>query len=233
MSEVNADFDEIEKFDALASRWWDPNGEFKPLHDINDARLNYIVDRSEPGAILEVGCGGGILSESLAARGHRVTGIDMASKALGVARLHAAESGVDVTYELTTAEEYAIEYGARFQTVACLEMLEHVSNYPSTVQACADLTKPGGDLFFSTINRTAKAYALLILGAEYAMNILPRGTHEYSKFIRPSELCHALTDAGLEVKDISGLKYNPFNRKASITADVSANYLVHATKPNN
>lgn len=230
---ANVDDDEIEKFDALAHRWWDANGDFKPLHDINPARLNYISERTDlsAGPVVDIGCGGGILTESMAATGADVTGVDMAGKALSVARLHAMETGTDVTYHEGTAEELAADKPGYYRCVTCLEMLEHVTSYASTVAACADMTQPGGDIFFSTINRNPKAYALLILGAEYIMNLLPKGTHDYEKFIKPSELCTAIRAAGLEVIDISGLTYNPFTRTATIGRDIDANYLVHARKP--
>ncbi len=230
---ANVDDDEIQKFDALAHRWWDPNGDFKPLHDINPARLDYIRERTDlhGGPVVDIGCGGGILTESIARLGAEVTGLDMAGKALSVARLHALESGAEVNYVEGTAETLAAERPAHFRTVTCLEMLEHVTSYESTVQACADLTQPGGDLFLSTINRNPKAYLLLVVGAEYVMNLLPRGTHEYEKFIKPSELAAAIRAAGLDVVDIDGLRYNPFTRKAEICGDVDANYLVHARKP--
>jgi 2-polyprenyl-6-hydroxyphenyl methylase/3-demethylubiquinone-9 3-methyltransferase len=230
---ANVDDDEIEKFDALAHRWWDADGDFRPLHDINPARLAYIDERTElhAGPVVDVGCGGGILSEAMAAMGADVTGVDMAAKALGVARLHALETGVEVHYQEGTAEQLALDQPEHFRTVTCLEMLEHVTSYESTVAACANMAQPGGDVFFSTINRNPKAYILLVLGAEYVMNILPRGTHDYEKFIKPSELCAALRQAGLEVMDISGLIYNPFTRKARIGRDLDTNYLVHARKP--
>ncbi len=236
----NFDPDEIEKFDALAARWWDPDGDFKPLHAINPARLESIAMRASPsGQVIDVGCGGGILTESMAAyhkddENHQpgtVTGIDMAEKALSVARLHAMEDDVDITYQAITAEEMAQAHPDNFDTVTCLEMLEHVASYPSTVAACAELAKPGGHLFFSSINRTPKAYALLILGAEYVMQLLPRGTHDYAKFIKPAELCRAIRASGLEVVDISGMTYNPFSRQCRIGRDIDANYIVHATKP--
>lgn len=232
-SDVNVDRQEIEKFDALAHRWWDPNGDFKPLHDINPARLEYIRIRADlsAGPVVDIGCGGGILAEAMAATGADVTGVDMAGKALSVAKLHALQSGVEVNYLEGTAEEIAAEQPAHYRTVTCLEMLEHVANYASTVQACADMTQPGGDVFFSTINRNPKAYALLIVGAEYLMNILPRGTHDYAKFIKPSELAAAIRAAGLDVADISGLTYNPFTCNCSIGRDIDANYIVHAKKP--
>lgn len=230
---LNLDADEIAKFNALASRWWDPDGDFRPLHDINPTRLGYIQDRSKlsDGPAIDVGCGGGILTEALAETCNPVTGIDMAEKALGVARLHALEHGREINYLCTTAEQHAQEHAAGFRTVTCLEMLEHVQSYPSTVRACADMCVPGGDVFFSTINRNARAYAILVIGAEYLLKLLPRGTHDYAKFIRPSELCSAITDAGLEICDISGLSYNPFSRKCRIVANVDTNYIVHAHKP--
>lgn len=229
----NFDVTEIRKFDGLAARWWDPQGDFRALHDINPARVDYIATRTDlnAGPVIDVGCGGGILCEALASRTDTVTGIDMAEKALGVARLHAMEAGIDVNYVASTAEAYADTHAEQFRTVTCLEMLEHVPDYASTVQACAQLAQPGADLFFSTINRNPKAYALLILGAEYVMNILPRGTHDYAKFIKPSELCHAITQAGLDIAEIRGMTYNPFTHRCQINDDVDANYLVHARKP--
>lgn len=232
-AELNLDQEEIAKFNALASRWWDPEGDFRPLHDINPVRLAYIRERTDltAGPSIDVGCGGGILTEALAEAGSTVTGIDMAEKALGVARLHAMEAGRQIDYQLATAEQWAAEQAGQYQTVTCLEMLEHVQSYASTVQACADLCRPGGEIFFSTINRNPKSYALLILGAEYLLKLLPRGTHEFAKFIRPSELCTAIEQAGLEVRDISGMAYNPFTKKAAINDGVDANYIVHAHKP--
>lgn len=229
----NVDPEEISKFNALASRWWDLNGDFKALHDINPSRLNYIQERTElgDGPVIDVGCGGGILAESLAAAGAETTGIDMATKALGVAKLHALDSEIQVNYVETTAEEYAALKPAHFRTVTCLEMLEHVTHYPDTIKACADLAQPGGDLFFSTINRNPKAYLLLVLGAEYLLNILPKGTHEYAKFIKPSELAQGLRDAGLELVEIRGMNYNPLSRNCRISNDTDANYIVHARKP--
>ena len=231
--EANVDAPEIEKFDALAHRWWDPNGDFKPLHDINPARLDYIRQRTDlnAGPTVDIGCGGGILSESMASAGSATLGIDMASKALGVAKLHALEAGVDIEYLESTAEQLVQDRAGEFRTVTCMEMLEHVTAYADTVKACAELTQPGGDLFFSTINRNPKSYVMLILGAEYVLNILPRGTHEYSKFIKPSELAQALRDAGLDVLDISGLHYNPLTRSCRLDNDTSTNYIVHARKP--
>jgi 2-polyprenyl-6-hydroxyphenyl methylase/3-demethylubiquinone-9 3-methyltransferase len=231
--EANVDAPEIEKFDALAHRWWDPNGDFKPLHDINPARLDYINQRTDlsAGPTVDIGCGGGILSESMASAGSATLGIDMAGKALGVAKLHALETGVDIEYLESTAEQLVQGRAGEFRTVTCMEMLEHVTAYADTVKACAELAQPGGDLFFSTINRNPKSYVMLILGAEYVLNILPRGTHEYSKFIKPSELAQALRDAGLDVLDIRGLHYNPLTRSCRLDNDTSTNYIVHARKP--
>jgi len=230
---ANVDPNEVDKFDALAHRWWDPNGDFKTLHDINPTRLAYIMERTDlqAGPVIDIGCGGGVLTESMAATGAAVTGVDMAGKALSVARLHALETEVEVEYRDGTAEEVAAAEPGRYRTVTCLEMLEHVTSYASTVTACAEMAQPGADIFFSTINRNPKAYALLILGAEYVMNILPRGTHDYQKFIKPSELCRAIRAAELEVMDISGMVYNPFSRQCRISRDIDANYLVHARKP--
>jgi len=229
----NVDHDEINKFDALAHRWWDPDGDFKPLHDINPARLAYINDRCnlQAGPVVDVGCGGGILAESMAATGAQITGMDMAGKALSVARLHALETGIEINYVETTAEAMAENSAAHFSCVTCMEMLEHVTSYASTIAACANMAQPGADLFFSTINRNPKSYALMILGAEYVVNILPKGTHEYAKFIKPSELCGALREAGLEILDISGMTYNPFTRVCTMGRDVDVNYIVHAKKP--
>ncbi|MFA5630372.1 MAG: bifunctional 2-polyprenyl-6-hydroxyphenol methylase/3-demethylubiquinol 3-O-methyltransferase UbiG [Porticoccaceae bacterium] len=230
----NFDPREIAKFEALASRWWDRESEFKPLHDINPLRVNWI-DRLAPVAgkkILDVGCGGGILSEALAQRGAEVTGIDMGAAPLSVAELHRLESGVDITYQQISAEALAQSHAGQFDIVTCLEMLEHVPDPASVVRACATLVKPGGQLFFSTINRNPKSYAMMILGAEYLMKMLPRGTHDYSKFIRPSELSQWLRDAGLDLAHITGMVYNPLTRAYSLKdRDVDVNYLIHATRP--
>jgi 2-polyprenyl-6-hydroxyphenyl methylase / 3-demethylubiquinone-9 3-methyltransferase len=230
---MNVDQQEIAKFEALAHRWWDPEGDFRPLHDINPARLDYILARSDLGAgpLLDVGCGGGILSESLAHAGARVTGIDMAGAPLSVARLHALDSGIEIEYLASTAEALAGERAGGFATVTCMEMLEHVPDYPSTVRACADLAAPGANLFFSTINRNPKSYLLAVVGAEYVLRLLPRGTHDYQKFIKPSELAAAVRGAGLLVQDVIGMRYNPFTRKCSLSSDVDVNYLLHAKKP--
>lgn len=232
-TEGNVDRAEIEKFDALAARWWDPEGDFRPLHDINPVRLQYIAEKlSINGArALDVGCGGGILSESLATAGALVTGIDMAEAPLAVARLHASDSGSPVEYLRGTAEELALERPERFSLVTCLEMLEHVPDYGSTIRACAALTEPGGQLVFSTINRNPKSYLLAVVGAEYVLGLLPRGTHDYRKFITPAELAAAARGAGLEVVEIRGMRYNPFTRRAVICDDVDVNYLLHARKP--
>jgi 2-polyprenyl-6-hydroxyphenyl methylase / 3-demethylubiquinone-9 3-methyltransferase len=230
---MNVDQEEIAKFEALASRWWDPEGDFRPLHDINPVRVDYILARARlaDGPIIDVGCGGGILSESLARAGARVTGIDMAGAPLSVARLHALDSGIDIEYLEGTAESLAEERPGHYATVTCLEMLEHVPDYPSTVQACADLAAPGAELFFSTINRNPKAYLLAVVGAEYVLGLLPRGTHDYRKFIKPHELADAVRGAGLLVREVIGMRYNPFSRSCSLGRDVDVNYLLHASKP--
>ena len=229
----NVDAAEIAKFEALASRWWDRNSEFNPLHDINPLRANYIDQRSPVAQrkLLDVGCGGGILAESLAQRGADVTGIDMGEAPLSVARLHALETGVNVDYRKIAAETLATEAAGQFDIVTCLEMLEHVPDPSSIVNACAQLVKPGGDVYFSTINRNPKAYAFAILGAEYLLKLLPKGTHEYSKFIRPSELAKWLRQSGLELQDITGMTYNPLTKNYKLDPqDVSVNYLLHAKK---
>lgn len=235
MSETqNVDPNEIRKFEELASRWWDRNSEFKPLHDINPLRANWI-DALAPVAekkILDVGCGGGILCEALAQRGADVTGIDMGEAPLAVGNLHSLESGVSVTYEQSTAEDYAGSHAEAFDTVTCLEMLEHVPDPGSVVSACAAMTKPGGTLFFSTINRNPKAYLLAIIGVEYVLRMLPRGTHEYSKFIRPSELGQWIRDAGLDIDQMTGLLYNPITKTYKLDErDVDVNYMICARKP--
>lgn len=230
---ANVDSAEIAKFEALASRWWDKNSEFKPLHDLNPLRANYIDQRSPVAErkVIDVGCGGGILAESLAQRGGDVTGIDMGEAPLSVARLHALETGVSMNYEKITAEDKAERCPGEFDIVTCMEMLEHVPDPASVVKACADLVKPDGDVYFSTINRNPKSYAFAILGAEYLLKLLPKGTHEYGKFIRPSELAHWLRQAGLELQDISGMTYNPITKRYKLDpSDVSVNYLLHAKK---
>ena len=230
----NVDPHEIRKFEELASRWWDRNSEFKPLNDINPLRANWI-DSLAPVAektILDVGCGGGILCEALAQRGAVVTGIDMGDAPLAVGNLHKLESGVAVTYEKSTAEDYAESHAEAFDTVTCLEMLEHVPDPSSVVAACAAMCKPGGTLFFSTINRNPKSYLLAVIGVEYVLRMLPKGTHEYSKFIRPSELGQWVREAGLEIDQMTGLLYNPITKTYKLNEqDVDVNYMVCARKP--
>jgi 2-polyprenyl-6-hydroxyphenyl methylase/3-demethylubiquinone-9 3-methyltransferase len=226
----NVDPNEVRKFEDLAHRWWDPAGEFRPLHEINPLRLEFVEQRAalDGKRVLDVGCGGGILSEAMAARGARVTGIDMAEGPLSVARLHRLESGLEVDYRQTNAEALAEELGGQFDVVTCMELLEHVPDPGSVVEACARLVKPGGDVFFSTINRNPKAFMLAIVGAEYLLRLLPRGTHEYQRFITPAELDRWCRAAGLEVAATSGLAYNPLNRRFRLTGDVDVNYLLHA-----
>ena len=232
---INVDPVELEKFESLAHRWWDKNGEFKPLHDINEVRLKFITDRSEVRErdVIEVGCGGGILTESLAHLGARIVGIDPARGPLTVAKIHAIEEGLIEypSYEIATAETYRDAHAESFHVVAALEMLEHVPDYRITVSALADLATPGADLYFSTINRHPKAYALMIVAGEYVLNVLPRGTHDYTKFIRPSELAQASRNAGLTVKTVQGYRYNPFTRHCTLCDDMDVNYLLHAEKP--
>ena len=233
-TEQNVDPGEIAKFEGLASRWWDPSGEFKPLHQMNPLRADFIDGKSPVKGLqfLDVGCGGGILTENMAERGASVTGIDMGEAPLSVARLHAIESGVEVNYQRITAEELASQHAERYDIVSCLEMLEHVPAPQSVVSACATLTKPGGDLYFSTINRNPKSFLFAIVGAEYIANLLPKGTHEYKKFIKPSELSGCIRNAGLDVQQITGMLYNPFTGKFKLSdTDVDVNYLVHARKP--
>ncbi|MBM69327.1 MAG: bifunctional 3-demethylubiquinol 3-O-methyltransferase/2-polyprenyl-6-hydroxyphenol methylase [Haliea sp.] len=231
---ANVDPQEIAKFEALASRWWDRNSEFKPLHDINPLRANYI-DQHSPVAgrtLVDVGCGGGILAESMAQRGATVTGIDMGEAPLAVARIHQLESGVAVDYRQATAEELAAEQPGHYDVVCCLEMLEHVPDPSAVVAACAELAQPGGSLYFSTINRNPKAFAFAIVGAEYVLKLLPAGTHEYSKFIKPSELAAWVRAAGLRVEGMTGLLYNPLTRQYRLhERDVSVNYMLRASKP--
>lgn len=235
MNEVthrNVDNSEVAKFNALAERWWDPNSEFRPLHDINPLRLNYIDERVDlPGKnVIDIGCGGGLLSEGMARRGATVTGIDMGEAPLAVARLHAEQSGVEVEYLQTPAEDIAAERAGQYDVVTCLEMLEHVPDPSSVIRACAALVKPGGQVFFSTINRNPKSFLFAIVGAEYVLRLLPRGTHEYAKLIRPSELAGWSRDAGLDVRDTTGMTYNPVTQVYKLNRDVSVNYLMHAVK---
>ena len=232
-SGLNVDPSEIAKFDAAAPRWWDPEGEFRPLHDLNPARLDYIEARAGLAGrrVLDVGCGGGLLAEGMARRGARVTGIDLAPGALEVARLHALESGIAVDYRQITAESLADAEPASFDLVTCLEMLEHVPDPPAIVAALARLVRPSGDVVCSTINRNAKAFALAIVGAEYVLRLLPMGTHQYARLIRPSELARWARDAGLEISDLAGLDYNPATRQARVSGDTSVNYLAHFKRP--
>lgn len=228
----NADQAELDKFSELAHRWWDPESEFKPLHDINPLRLDWI-DQAVGLAgrkVLDVGCGGGILSESMAVRGAAVTGIDLSDKALSVARLHLLESGQKVDYRKCAAEDLAEEMPGAFDTVTCLEMLEHVPDPASIVRACTRLVRPGGQVFFSTINRNPKSYLFAIIGAEYVLNLLPRGTHDYARFIRPAELARFCREVGLEVADIIGMTYNPFTKIYALGKDTEVNYLMRAVR---
>jgi len=228
----NADPAELRKFSDLAHRWWDPSSEFKPLHEINPLRLGWI-DRcaSVSGKrVLDIGCGGGILSESMAALGATVTGIDLSDKALGVARLHLFESGHKVDYRHISAEQLASECPGAFDVVTCMEMLEHVPDPASTVSACARLVKPGGDVFFSTLNRNLKAYLFAVVGAEYLLKLLPRGTHEYGKFIKPSELARYCRQGGLETVELIGMSYNSLTQTYSLGDDADVNYLIHARR---
>ena len=226
------DYAELAKFQDLASRWWDASSEFKPLHQINPLRLDWIDERvSLPGKqVLDVGCGGGILAESMAARGASVTGIDLAEAPLSVARLHALESKVEVNYQAVAAEDYAEEKPGHFDCVTCLEMLEHVPDPGSTVAACAKLAKPGGKLFFSTISRNPKSWLFAIVGAEYVLKLLPKGTHDWKKFIKPSELGDYCRQADLQLDEIIGLTYNPLTKKYKLEQDVAVNYMIAATK---
>jgi len=230
---ANVNRAETGKFDRLASTWWDPNGESRPLHDLNPVRLNYVAERvALKGArVLDVGCGGGILSEALAAAGAQVIGIDLASRVLEIARLHLYESGRTVDYRECSAEALAAEMPASFDAITCMEMLEHVPDPGSVIAACASLLKPGGKLLLSTLNRTPAAFGLAIVGAEYALNLLPRGTHHYAQFIRPSEMASALRASGLVLEDLSGLAYNPLTRRAWVAQSVQVNYLACASRP--
>lgn len=228
----NVDHAEIAKFEALAHRWWDRESEFKPLHEINPLRVNWIDERATLAGkkVLDVGCGGGILSESMARRGAQVTGIDMGEAPLSVARLHQLESELEIDYRQITAEALAAEQPGQYDVVTCLEMLEHVPDPASVIRACHALVKPGGQVFFSTINRNPKAYALAIVGAEYVLQLLPRGTHDYRKFIRPSELGAWCRETGLAMNDIVGLTYNPLTKQYKLTDDADVNYMVQTTR---
>jgi len=227
-STLNADPAELAKFSDLAHRWWDPAGEFRPLHEINPLRLEWIEGLAPLGGkdVLDVGCGGGILAEAMAQRGARVTGIDLAEKPLRVAQLHLLESGAEVRYERASAEEFAAAYPEGFDVVTCMEMLEHVPDPASAVAACARLLRPGGRAFFSTINRNPKSYLFAVIGAEYVLKLLPRGTHDYTRFIRPSELSAWCRDAGLRALELTGMTYNPLTRRYRLGRDSDVNYLL-------
>ena len=233
-AQVNADPAELAKFGALASRWWDPNSEFKPLHEINPLRLKHI-DRLSGGIkdkrVLDVGCGGGILAESMAVIGADVTGIDLSEKPLKVAKLHLLETGRKVDYQLIAAEELAARQPESYDVVTCMEMLEHVPDPASTVRACAALAKPGGWVWFSTINRNPKSYLFAVIGAEYILKMLPKGTHEYARFITPAELSGLCRQAGLDVADLTGMTYNPLTKVYALGRDVDVNYIVGCRKP--
>ena len=227
---TNVDPQEVAKFEAMSTRWWDKSGEFKPLHDLNPARLAYIKKRSNGlsgKTILDVGCGGGILSESMAHEGADVTGIDMGDANLTIARMHLYESGEKVSYEKITVEELAAKAAGSYDVVTCMEMLEHVPDPGSIIKACQQLVKPDGHIFFSTVNRNAKSYAMAIIGAEYIMRLLPKGTHDFKKFIRPSELDQWIRAADLKTQHISGMTYNPLTGHCVLSDDVDINYLVH------
>ena len=228
----NFDAAELNKFSELAHKWWDKTSEFKPLHDINPLRLNYIdnVADLKDKTVLDVGCGGGILSESMAEKGAKVTGIDLGEKALKVAQLHSLDSAVTVDYQLISVEQLAEQQPASFDVVTCLEMLEHVPGPASVVAACAKLVKPGGHVFFSTINRNPKAYLFAVIGAEYVLNMLPRGTHDYAKFIKPSELASWMRSADLSLVGQTGMSYNPITMHYWLDSDVSVNYMMHCIK---
>lgn len=231
---TNVDSGEIAKFEALASRWWDPESEFKPLHDINPLRANWVDDKAGVAGkkVADIGCGGGLLCEALTHRGAQVTGIDMGEAPLSVARLHQLESGLQIDYRQMTAEELAEQEPESYDVVTCLEMLEHVPDPAAIIKACARLVKPGGQVFFSTLNRNPKSYLFAIIGAEYLLRLLPRGTHEYSKFIKPSEMGQWIREADLEVAELMGMTYNPVTKRYKLTPhDVQVNYLMRATKP--
>ncbi|HCA18724.1 MAG: bifunctional 2-polyprenyl-6-hydroxyphenol methylase/3-demethylubiquinol 3-O-methyltransferase UbiG [Alcaligenes sp.] len=229
VTNVNVDPAEIDKFSALASRWWDPDSEFKPLHAINPLRLDWILSYTGSLAgkqVLDVGCGGGILSESLAQSGADVTGIDLAERSLKIARLHSLESGVPVKYEMVSAEDMADQHPGRFDVVTCMEMLEHVPDPGSIIRACSKLVKPGGWVFFSTLNRNPKSFLFAIVGAEYVLGLMPKGTHSYEGFIKPSELISSARRSGLDALALKGLEYNPITKHYRLSGDTSVNYLL-------
>jgi len=229
---MNADPQELAKFSELAHRWWDPTSEFKPLHEINPLRLGWIdgIAGLKGKSVLDVGCGGGILTEAMAALGARVKGIDLSEKALKVAMLHLLESRLEVNYEEISAENLAQREAGQYDALTCMEMLEHVPDPASTVSACAQLVKPGGQVFFSTINRNPKSYLLAVIGAEYILRLLPRGTHEYAKFLKPSELARHCRAAGLTLKSVIGMGYNPLTKIYTLNNDASVNYLMHCVR---
>lgn len=233
MTTPNVDARELARFDSVAARWWDADGPFRPLHELNPQRLAFITERQSlsGGGVVDIGCGGGILSEAMARAGAKVTAIDLAGDALEVARLHALEAEIQIDYRLQSAEQLAAEMPASQDAVTCLEMLEHVPDPVSVLRACVDLLKPGGRLFLSTLNRTPKAFALGIVGAEYVLGLLPRGTHRYERFLKPSELRRALVDLGMVDLEFEGLAYDPFTHQARRTSDLSINYLVAARRP--
>lgn len=229
---ANVELAEVNKFAELAHQWWDTQGVFKPLHQLNPLRLNYIDSRAPLAGkqVLDVGCGGGILSESMAQRGAHVMGIDLAEKSLQVAQLHALEASVQLEYRCVAVEVLAEEKPQAFDVVTCMEMLEHVPDPASVVRACAALVKPGGHVFFSTLNRNAKAYLMAVVGAEYVLNLLPKGTHDYSKFIKPSELASWMRQSSLELQHQTGVTYHPLSKQYALTLDTSVNYMLHAIK---
>ncbi len=230
---MNADPLELQKFSELAHRWWDPNSEFRPLHEINPLRLEWInaIAPVAGKCVVDIGCGGGILAEAIAKKGATVTGIDLSEKALKVADLHSLESGVAVRYELISAEDLAAREAGRYDVVTCMEMLEHVPDPSAVIKACATLVKPGGHVFFSTLNRNPKSYLFAIIGAEYVLRLLPRGTHDYAKFITPAELSQYSRNAGLEVDAVKGMTYNPFTKIYSLNQDTDVNYLIACSRP--
>lgn len=230
MTKNNIDPQELSKFDAVAARWWDPEGECKPLHQLNPLRLHFIEQQTEIAGkrVLDIGCGGGLLSEAMASRGATVTAIDMAPAPLSVAKLHLLESGLKVDYQQISAEELAEQQPHEFEVITCMELLEHVPEPASLIQACANMLKPGGHLFLSTLNRNAKSFIEAIIGAEYLLKMLPKGTHRYDRFIRPSELARWCREAGIEIQDLKGMSYNPLSRQFSLSDNLNVNYLAHA-----
>jgi len=232
MTAVNADPAELEKFSRLAHRWWDPEGDFRPLHEINPLRLDWIAARValEGKDALDVGCGGGILAEGMARAGAKVTGIDLSEKALRVAELHLEESLLEIKYEKSGAEDYAAKNPGRFDIVTCMELLEHVPDPARTVAACATLARPGGTVFFSTINRNPRSYLFAVIGAEYVLKLLPKGTHDYARFIRPAELARWSRDAGMRADELIGMSYNPLTRRYSLGSDTGVNYLLRCVR---